>query len=170
MRSAEQGHHQAEKDDGGAVVEQAFALDEEIEPGWRTEAFEQGRYRNGVGGRHGSAEQQGQRPVKYEYLGRTVGQQLHALADVDQQQGGGDDGQNHTGDGQTEHRGAVTPQVVEADVKGGLEDEPGEEDQKQHITGQLGRLHELQRAQGQAGQHQGHGVGDAEAPRCHRHR
>ena len=156
------GQDQREQDDGGAIVQQALALEQDRQPFGRADAAEQADHGDRIGRGDDGAEHEGLRPGESGFESQRPGHQ-------NEDEGGEPDGRDHAGDGERQDGPHVAPKLVEVEVESRFEQESGQDDREQHLPGQFGRLEGVQRAQQQAGEHERHRVREPKAARGDRH-
>jgi len=154
---------QREEDDAGAIVQQAFALDENTQPFRRAELLEHGHDRNGVCGGDERTEDECMSPVEVLDIVQRIGHRC-------QDHGGEGSGCDDARYGQREDGQPVPPELFEIDVKSGLKEQTGEKNRVEEFLGEVGRFKGMRQAQKQSRHDQGHRVRDLQPPDRNGHR
>jgi hypothetical protein len=155
--------HEGEHHHRGAVVEQALALHQHREALGRAEALEQTDDRDGVGGGEERGEDQGVRePEARRDVQRLGGRHEHHRREPD--------GHAQPRDRQRVDRELVRPELLEIQVKRGLEDQPREEHREEQLLAQVGRGEHPGGAQREPGDDQRDGERRTEPARDQRDR
>ena len=148
-----------EEHDAGAVIDQAFAFDDQRQPLRRAQALEHCHDRDRIGG----DDERG------EHHGVDEPEPLRERERVDhrRQHGGGDrEGHDDAGHRQRVDGDAFAPEAGRVEMERRFEDEPRQDQREEELLGEVRWLEGMRSAKHETGNDQRDGVGQAQPPRA----